>query len=228
MLATWWLAVAGLPVFIQPLPEAPDRPAAVAVASGQVSRRLPCYSLVCADAEWMNRTAARVPLARGNAPGSYDRIAPAQLPQLASRRFIGLRAPFARRAWFYNTGRNDRIATTYGFEALDTGDTRLAVELGTGYRLQPNVDYGTAAQGPIARGTIQFWQRFGDRARLQQQVLFETGRVNTFVRQTIGLDLQLMPQWTLRSDFELRHNTAGNGGAGSTDTEAALSLRYSF
>ena len=31
MLATWWLAVAGLPVFIQPLPEAPDRPAAVAV-----------------------------------------------------------------------------------------------------------------------------------------------------------------------------------------------------
>jgi hypothetical protein len=228
MLASWWLAVAGLPVFIQPLPEAPDRPAAVALASGQVSLRLPCYSLVCADAEWMRPLAVRASLQRGDAPGSYDRIAPAPLPQLASRRFIGLRSPASRRAWFYNTGRNDRIATTYGFEAVRSEDTRLAVELGTGYRLQPYVDYGTASQGPIARGSVQFWQRFGERAQLQQRVLVETGRVNTFVRQTIGLDLQLKPQWTLHSDFEMRHNTAGNGGAGATDTEAALSVRYTF
>lgn len=226
MFASWWLALAGLPVFLQPLPEAPDRPAAVALASGQVSLRQPCYSLVCADAEWL--AASRRPLQPARAPGAYDRIAPASNPQLQSRRIIGLRSPATRRDWFYNTGREDRLAATYGFEAVRRPDTRVAVELGTGYRMQPYVDYGTAAQGPIARGSLQLQRRFGDRAQLQQRVQVETGRANTFVRQTIGLDLHLMPQWTLRSDFELRHNSAGNGGHGATDTEGSLSLRYAF
>ncbi|MCR6663227.1 MAG: DUF481 domain-containing protein [Luteimonas sp.] len=226
MLASWWLAVAGLPVFLQPLPEAPDRPAAVAIASGQVSLRQPCYSLVCPDAEWLS--ASRSPAKPGRAPGAYDRIAPTANPQLQSRRIIGLRSPATRRDWFYNTGRNDRIATTYGFEAIRNPDTRMQVELGTGYRIQPYVDYGTASQGPIARGSLLFSQRFGERAFLLQRVHVETGRANTFVRQTIGFDLQLIPQWSLRSDFELRHNTAGNGGNGATDTEGSLSLRYTF
>ncbi len=227
MLASWWLAVAGLPVFLQPLPEVPDRPAAVAVASGQVSLRQPCYSLVCPDAEWL--TAARRGQPGGaRAPGAYDRIAPTTQAQLQSRRIIGLNSPATRRDWFYNTGRNDRVAATYGFEAVRNPDTRVAVELGTGYRIQPYVDYGTASQGPIARGSLLFSQRFGERAYLQQRVQVETGRANTFLRQTVGFDLQLVPQWTLRSDFELRHNTAGNGGNGATDTEGSLSLRFAF
>lgn len=227
MFASWWLAVAGLPVFLHPLPEAPDRPAAVALAAGQVSLRQPCYSLVCADAEWM-RPLARQPLNAPGVPGSYQRIAPTAVPQLASRRHIGLRSPATRRDWFYNTGRNDRIAATYGYEALRSPDARVQVEVGTGYRMQPYVDYGTAAQGPIARGSLLYTQRFGERAFLQQRVQVETGRENTFVRQTIGFDLHLMPQWMLRSNFELRHNSAGNGGEGITDTEGSMSLRYAF
>lgn len=226
MFASWWLAVAGLPVFLQPLPDVPDRPAAVALASGQVSLRQPCYSLVCPDAEWL--ASARRPIRPARAPGAYNRIAPTANPQLQSRRIIGLRSPATRRDWFYNTGRKDRLAATYGFDAIRSPDTRVAVELGTGYRMQPYVDYGTADQGLIARGSLQLSQRFGDRAYLQQRVQVETGRTSTFVRQTIGLDLHLVPQWTLRSDFELRHNSAGNGGNGVTDTEGSLSLRYAF
>jgi hypothetical protein len=227
MFASWWLAVAGLPVFLQPLPEAPDHPAVVALAAGQVSLRQPCYRLVCADAEWM-RPVARGPVRAPAAPGSYARIAPASLPQLSSRRYIALRSPATRRDWFYNTGRRDRIAATYGYEALRSPDARVQVEVGTGYRMLPYVDYGTASQGPIARGSLMYTQRFGERAFLQQRVQVETGRENTFVRQTIGLDLHLVPQWSLRSDFELRHNSAGNGGNGITSTEGSLSLRYVF
>jgi hypothetical protein len=227
MLASWWLAVAGLPVFLQPLAEAPGEPASVALAAGRVSLRQPCYSLVCADAEW-KRPVARGPLTAAPAPGGYQRIAPARLPQLSSRRIVGLRSPATRRDWFYNTGRHDRIATTYGYEAVRSPDTRVQVEVGTGYRLQPYVDYGTAAQGPIARGSLLYTQRFGERAFLQQRTHVEAGRENTFVRQTIGFDLHLVPQWTLRSDFELRHNTAGNGGNGVTSTEGSMSLRYVF
>lgn len=225
MLASWWLAVVGLPVFTHPLPEAPDRPAVVAIASGHVSLRQPCYRLVCADAEWMIPEGHRR-MDPTHAPGSYARIAPADLPQLASRRVIGLSSPATRRDWFYSTGQDDRIAATYGFEALRLPTTRLQVELGTGYRMLPYVDFGTGSTGPIARGSLQLSQRFGERALLQQRVQVETGRAETFVRQTIGLDLQLQPQWTLSSDFELRHREGAAGG--TTDTEGAMRLRYAF
>jgi uncharacterized protein len=165
---------------------------------------------------------------REDLAGPVNLAAPAPLPQLASRRYIGLRSPATRRDWYYNTGRRDRIATTYGYEALRSPDARVQVEVGTGYRMLPYVDYGTAVPGPIARGSLLYTQRFGERAFLQQRVQIETGRENTFVRQTIGFDLQLMPQWSLRSDFELRHNTAGNGGNGVTRTEGSMSLRYVF
>src|SRR3546814_2654638 len=49
--AIWWLALAGLPVFQQSLPESPEEPAVLAIAAGHVSLRAPCYRLVCPDAE---------------------------------------------------------------------------------------------------------------------------------------------------------------------------------
>src|SRR3546814_12693151 len=55
--AIWWLALAGLPVFQQSLPESPEEPAVLAIAAGHVSLRAPCYRLVCPDAEWLGPTA---------------------------------------------------------------------------------------------------------------------------------------------------------------------------
>ena len=75
---------------------------------------------------------------------------------------------------------------------------------------------------------MQLSQSLGERARLTQQVQVETGRSNTFVRQTIGVDVTLKPQWTLRSDVEMRHDTAANGGSGETDTEGSVKVRYAF
>src|SRR3546814_9251947 len=54
--AIWWLALAGLPVFQQSLPESPEEPAVLAIAAGHVSLRAPCYRLVCPDAEWLEPT----------------------------------------------------------------------------------------------------------------------------------------------------------------------------
>ena len=227
MLAAWWLAVVGLPVFLQPLPEAPDVPAAVALASGQVSMRQPCYRLSCADAEWV--------VAPGpggwhstTVPGTLQRIVPQRLPRLATRRFIGLYLPATRRDWFYSRGNTALVDTRYGLEAVRASQTRLDVEFGTGYRLQPYSGYGTAAQGPVALGQMRLSQRLGERAELNQQVRVEKGRENAFIRQTVGVDLALDPQWSLLGDFELRHDTAGNGGEGRTDREGSLRLRYAF
>ena len=225
MLASWWLAVIGLPVFLQPLPEAPDQPAALAVASGRVSLRQPCLRLVCPDAEWRQ---ARPTLARSDAPGVVAEIRPQRLPRLATRRFIGLHSPASRRDWFDSSGGAALVDARYGMEAVRSAQTRIQVEVGTGYRLQPYANYGTATQGPVAMGQLSLSQRLGEFGSLNQQVRVERGRENAYLRQTIGVDLELAPQWSLLGDFELRHDTAGNGGQGHTDREGSVRLRYAF
>ncbi|TYT26033.1 DUF481 domain-containing protein [Luteimonas viscosa] len=228
MFASWWLAVVGLPVFMQPLPEAPALPAAIAVASGQVSLRQPCLRLACADAEWTASRVTRRTLVRAPVPGAIPAIEPQRLPRLATRRYIGLHSPASRRDWFYSTGGAALVDTRYGLEPVRSGQTQVQIEFGTGYRLQPYANYGTAAQGPVATGQLRLSQRVGERAEINQQVRVERGRENAFVRQTIGLDLQLDPQWSLLGDLEVRHDSAGNGGDGRTDREGSVRLRYAF
>lgn len=223
MTAVWWLALAGLPVFQQPLPESPGEPAAFAIAAGRADMRRPCYALVCPDAEWL-ATTPYTTLAKPHVPGSVPEL-PARKPSpLVSRRHASLRAPVRPRERYDTEANRVKVATRFGFEAIRTPGTELRVELGTGYRLVPRADYGTAAQGPIARGRLQLSQRIGNRTLLNQQVQVETGRFDTFTRQVIGVDVSLQPNWTLQSRLETRHDS----GASSTRSEGSVKLRYTF
>ncbi|PBJ82899.1 hypothetical protein CMZ84_12400 [Lysobacteraceae bacterium NML93-0399] len=227
MLAGWWLAVAGLPIYTQPLPAAPEHPAIVAVASRQVPLRRPCYRLSCRDAEW-TASAARQRIWAPKAPGVRPRTVSQGLVRLPDRRFVSLHSPFSSREFVRSGGNHVKWDTSYGVEAIRSPETTLRLEFGTGVRIEPYTDFGTAAIGPIARGQLSLSQELGRHASFTQQVQVETGRENTFLRQTLAFDYELFPQWTLRSDFELRHDTLGNGGRGSTDTEGSLKLRRTF
>lgn len=227
MSAVWWLAIAGLPVFHQPLPESPGEPAAIALAAGRIPLRAPCYSLFCGDAEWLEPS-RYTRLQRPATPGALPEIAPIKASPLASRRYVHLHSPASRRDWVGASANHALVDTRYGFQAIRTPDTQLQLEMGTGYRLEPYADFGTAVPGPVARGRVQLSQHFGERARLTQQMQVETGRANTTVRQTLGVDLRLRPQWTLRSDVEMRHDSGVDGGQGRTDTESSLKLKYAF
>jgi len=226
MFAVWWLAFAGLPVFQQPLPESPEEPAAFAVAAGRAALRMPCYALACKDAEWAGPS-RYTRLRRPASPGTIPQLQPLRVAAIASRRYP-LYSPASRRDWHAFHGSDSRFDTRIGYEAIRTPDTQLRVEMGTGYRLQPYADFGTAVPGPIARGNLQLSRSFGERAQLTQRVQVEAGRENTTLRQTLGVDLELRPQWTLHSDFELRHDTFANDGKGVTDSEGSLRLQYSF
>jgi len=226
MLAALWLALAAPPVYLQPLPDSPAEPAALALAAGRLDLRRPCYTLVCEDAGWRapNRFTR---IWQPRVPGSVDPLAKIHMPAIAARRYP-LYSPASRRDWRVNHGSRSRFTAGFGYEAIRTPDTSVRLEFGTGYRLQPYADHGTATEGPIARGRLELRQSIADRALLTQNLLVETGKSNTTTRQVIGLDLQLLPQWTLHSNFELRHDSAGNGGSGATDTEGSLRLRYRF
>src|SRR5690606_21652619 len=139
-----------------------------------------------------------------------------------------LHAPATQREWVDTEASHVKVDTTFGVEAIRRPGTQVQLELGTGYRLQPYADYGTASIGMIATGGLRVSQRFGQWAELNQQIRVETGRHNTFVRQTLGVDIMLQPRWTLQSRLEVNHDSAGDGGRGSTDAHGSLNLHYAF
>ncbi|WP_181168253.1 DUF481 domain-containing protein [Cognatiluteimonas lumbrici] len=214
MFSAMWFAVLGQPVFLLPFPEAPATPAVVAIASSRVSLRRPCHSLACLRAGWTPLPAE--PLLAGRNPFVPRRPLPPS-------RGHGLRAPASRIEWTATHGSNSRVGARYGMEIRDP-DTAVRVEIGSGYRLQPYVDDGVGETGPVARGRVEWQQRLGAFALLHQELRFEAGRNDTYVRNALALDVELQPNWTLRSRFELRHHEA----TGSTATESLLQLRYTF
>jgi putative salt-induced outer membrane protein YdiY len=192
-------------------------PAIIALAGGRASLQRPCRSLACLQAAW---DLPPPPLFAAEA--SRDPFAiPRPLPTTTS---YGLHAPASSSDWLAAYGSNWRLGARYGVEAIRQPDTQLRIEVGSGYRLQPYVDDGTASTGPVARGSIEWMQRFGQRALLSQQLRVETGRHDTFVRNALALDILLQRSWTLSSSVELRHDSA----ADDTATRGSLQLRYAF
>lgn len=224
MLASLWLAVAGLPVFQQPLAEAPQRPAAIALAAGDVSLRRPCLQLNCPAAEWQPPAPARTYAYRGSSDQPARR---ALLPGAPTPGTRTLPAP-GRNDWVAPYAGLDRVGGRYGRRVVDKPNTDIEIEVGTGYRWQPYVDNGSADTGPVARGQIRLRQKLGEHAELRQQTRVESGRDNTFVRNSLGVAVELKPQWTLRSDVEMRHDTAADGGNGQTRTEGSVRVQYAF
>ena len=222
MLAPFWLAVAGLPVFQQPLAAAPEQPAAIALAAGDVRLQPPCLRLACGAREWREPGAATTYAYRES-----EHPVRTTLPGAATPGVRALPAP-ARRDWVAPYAGLDRVSARYGRSLVASPTTALNVEVGTGYRWQPYVDNGAADTGMVARGQIELKKKIGQRTRLSQQTKIEAGRENTFVRNSLGVDVQLRPQWTLRSDLEMRHDTAADGGSGRTDTEGSVELKYAF
>lgn len=224
MFAEWWLAVVGLPVLTHPLPEAPDQPAVYALAAGHVSMRRPCYRLRCTDAEWTAAVQRQPP--KRTAPGApvVLRLDKPRVATWGNRRAIALWAPSSARDRVISYAQNWRVGTRYQREAVRSPDTKLSFDIGTGYRLEPYTDFGTAVPGMVARGGMTFTQNLGPRARLSQAIQIETGRENTYWRQAIGLDLKLRPQWSMRYDLVMHQDTLSN----DVGTENSLKLRYSF
>lgn len=215
MLAQWAFVIIS-PFMAPPTPLAPVESPVVPLTVDARWFRARCLSTRCGDEEWRSDTQ---PDARVSATRRKPRL-PGVQPALP------LRAP-ARRRDSYRPYSNDwRIGTRYGYQLVRDGDTRLGVEFGAGYRLAPLHDDGVSAPGPVFRGGINLGTRVGERTQFMQRVQFETGNGDYFVKQRLGLDVELAPEWMLETDYVTRYDSRGTSG---TDTaEAWLGVRREF
>ncbi|AWV06161.1 DUF481 domain-containing protein [Marilutibacter maris] len=194
-------------------------PAVIEQTLDQARRRGSCLSLRCNDAEWRLASDGRL---HGRAT-DWRSAAPGLRSQ---RRWVRLSAPARAREHRDNYSNRWRIGTLYGVQLMRDGPVQLGVEFGAGYRLAPRSDDGIGQPGPVFRGAIDFGREFGERTRLSQHVMFETGNGQAFVKQSLGLDIDLWPEWTLETDYVIRHRTYG--ASGSETAESWLGIRRRF
>lgn len=191
----------------------------VALGSDPAQMRLFCYSTRCNDIEWRQaRTGQPLRLADGSRPAR---------PALPGRDpWIQLYAPAIPRDSRASYANDWRIGARYGIQALRDGPVQLGVQLGAGYRMAHLGDDGIHLPGPVLRGALDFGRRIGDRAWWNQHIQFETGQGQTFVKQTIGVDVSLWPSWTLETDFAIRHDEVGTSGTESAESSVQLRRRF--
>ncbi|RPE79793.1 DUF481 domain-containing protein [Vulcaniibacterium tengchongense] len=219
MLGALAYALLSGPFVTMPLPVVTGDPTLIAIASDPAQMRLYCFSTRCGDEEW------RLALAPPRDPIiPARREAPPPLP--GSQRYAALSAPATPRESRELYSNDYRIGGRFGVQALRNGPTELGLKLGAGYRLAPLHDDGINRPGAVFRGELNFGQRFGERARWTQRVQFESGHGEAFVKQSVSLDVNLWPNWTLESDFAIRHDTQSGGG--SETAESTIELRRRF
>lgn len=186
------------------------------LGSDPAHMRLWCYSLRCGDEEWHAPKLERPRFASVRVAG----------PLPGSGSWIGLRAPATPRESHASYANDWRVGARYGVQALRDGPARVAVQLGAGYRLAPLGDDGIHQPGPVVRGALDFGYRFGERVNWNQLIQWEAGQGQTFVKQSIGLDVLLWPDWTLETDFAIHHDEMGRSGLESAESSVQLHRRF--
>ena len=220
MLGVLGLALLGGPFVTLPMPVTTGDPTLMAIASDPAQMRLYCFSTRCGDEEWQIAMAAPMP-----AESTTDaRQRPLRLP--GSQSFAALSAPATPRDSKALYSNDFRIGTRYSVQAVRNGPTQLGLTLGAGYRLAPLYDDGINQPGPVLRGELNLGQQIGERATWTQRVQFESGRGEAFVKQSVSLDVTLAPNWTLESDFAIRHDTQTGGGKETAESSIELRRRF--
>lgn len=202
-----------------PSPALNGDPTLIAIASDPAQMRLYCFSTRCGDQEWQVAMSAPAP-----AEPVDPRHRTLRLP--GSQRYASLSAPATPRDSKALYSNDFRIGTRYNVQAMRDGPTQLGLSLGAGYRLAPLYDDGINIPGPVLRGELNFGQQIGERAQWTQRVQFESGRGEAFVKQSVSLDVDLWPNWTLESDFAIRHDTQTGGGKETAESRIEIRRRF--
>jgi hypothetical protein len=224
MLGAIGLALLGAPLITLPTPAFGGDPILIAIASDPVQLRLHCFSTRCGDEEWK---AAMAPTRRDPVidPDDLPPLRKVALP--GQQRVIGgVSAPATSRESRALYSNDYRVGTRYGVQALRDGPTQIGLSFGAGYRLAPLADDGINRPGAVFRGELNLGQRISDRARWTQRVQIESGRGDTFVKQSVRLDVDVWQNWKLETDFAIRHDNRGGGGSESAESSIELIRRF--
>ncbi len=118
-------------------------------------------------------------------------------------------------------------AASYGYRWRDDKRMHLVTEIGPGFRRSHDASSGAVENEGIVRGLADFSWQLTDSTRLLDTFLVESGRLNTFVQNDIGLQVSMTERLALKAGYQVRYNSDVDPGFKKTDTVTMLNLVYS-
>lgn len=118
-------------------------------------------------------------------------------------------------------------AASYGYRWRDDARMRLVTEIGPGLRRSHDASTGAVESEGVARGLADFSWQLTDNTRLLDTVLVESGRLNTFVQNDLGVQVSMTERLALKAGYQVRYNSDVDPGFKKTDTVTLLNLVYS-
>lgn len=128
-----------------------------------------------------------------------------------------------------------------GYKFIDSDTTRLAAQLGAGYRsLRPEQlikdDSGAVTQRipgetdteAVGTAGVDFDHAFNSSTKILDKLRIESGSSNTSINNDLALQVQMSKKLSLAAGFGVRHNTKPPAGLKTTDTVTTLNLVYAF
>jgi putative salt-induced outer membrane protein len=132
------------------------------------------------------------------------------------------------------------VTTGLGRKFIDTEATKLAIQIGAGYRLlrpetlvrDPFTDevvarvLGERSHDGVANGAVNFSHAFNDHTKIVDALLTESGQANTLTRNDLSLEVKMVKTFAVSLGYSIRHNTAPAAGLKRTDTLTTVNLVY--
>lgn len=117
-------------------------------------------------------------------------------------------------------------AAGYGYRWFDDARGRLVTEIGPGFRRSHDASTRRVENEFIGRGYADFSWRLTDNTKLTDTFLVESGRLNTFVQNDLGLQVAMSDRLALKLGYQVRYNSDVDAGYKKTDTVTMLNLVY--
>ena len=130
-----------------------------------------------------------------------------------------------------------------GYKFFDTDTTKLAAQLGVGYRVlrpetlvtDPNGSGAIIDRIPLESesevvGTagIDFMHQFNKSTKLTDKMILESGSSNTSIKNDLALEVKMSKKLALAAGYSVLHNTKPAEGVKRTDTITTLNVVYAF
>lgn len=114
--------------------------------------------------------------------------------------------------------------TGYGYKFVDTDTTKLAGQIGAGYRRSRNAVSGATEGDAIATGQLAYEQQLTPSTKLVDKLVVESGSTNTFVAKDLALQVSMTERLALSFGIGVRYNSDPPAGLESTDTLTTVNL----
>lgn len=119
------------------------------------------------------------------------------------------------------------FALNLGLQLIESPAQQLSLSFGPGYR-HAQLAETSSTQDWVARASLDYSRELTANTTLTQQSLMEAGRDNTYLQSDLALAVKLNGHLSLKTAFQLRHNSEVAPGAVATDRLLTTTLAIGF